>query len=221
MYQKRTHVGDLNIAGIDFSKPRRLFIDMDGTLCEWKKIKLDLTQEEALDKDLVWERVQEVLLSPDYFKNLAPQMNVVKAVRFLAKEGLVDCHILSCVMENTPVSTPQADKGAWLDRFLPEIDDSKRIFVPNGENKSSYVPCGASQEDFLLDDYTKNLREWNGTGIKLLNDVNNSNNTWKGSKISYSAPYMEIAEKILRVMYCNELVVDKKETLEGEYGGVL
>ena len=221
MYQKASHIGTLDITGIDFSKPRRLFIDMDGTLCEWKKIELDLTQEEALDKDLVWSKVQEVLLSPGYFKNLAPQMNVVKAVRFLAKEGLVDCHILSCVMEDTPVSTPQADKNAWLDRYLPEIDDAHRIFVPNGENKSNFVPNKTAPEDFLLDDYTKNLREWEGTGIKLLNDVNNSNNTWKGSKVAYNAPFIEIAEKILRIVYCDELIIDKKEAREEEYGGRL
>lgn len=191
--------------------PKRLFIDMDGTMCEWKKMELDLTQEESTDKDLVWEKVQEILLSPGYFRKLKPQMKVVNAVKFLIMNGMADCYVMSCVMDDTDVSSPLADKNAWLDKYLPEIDRDHRIFVPNGENKSLYVPGGIRPDDFLLDDYTKNLREWTGVGIKLLNDVNNSNNTWNGSKILYSAPSLEIATKMIRVMYYDELIIDKRD----------
>jgi hypothetical protein len=45
--------------------------------------------------------------------------------------------------------------------------------------------------------------------IKLLNDVNSSNETWKGSRISYDADPEEIVQHIYSITQVGSLIRDK------------
>ena len=65
-----------------------------------------------------------------------------------------------------------------------------------------------NSNDYLIDDYTKNLIDWKqsgGTGIKFLNGINHTNKTWQGllltndNSISHSLNYMfNKSESILK-----------------------
>ena len=57
------------------------------------------------------------------------------------------------------------------------------LLVTSGKTKSEYVKKKTGflyDSDILLDDFTENLRNWHGVGVKLLNPINNTNRSWMG-----------------------------------------
>lgn len=170
---------------------KRLFVDMDGTLAVFKKI------DEL-----------ETLYQKGYFLNLKQNENVVAAVRQIINSRIdIEVYILSAYLSDSKYALEE--KNAWLDRYLPEIDHKHRIFPPCGVNKREYVKGGITPEDYLLDDYTKNLREWDppGSAIKLLNGINHTKGTWQGEKIHYTTDSQSMAKMIIQIM-SNEIELD-------------
>ena len=41
--------------------------------------------------------------------------------------------------------------------------------------------------DILIDDFSKNLREWHGVAIKLMNGINGTKGTWCGYSVNGKA----------------------------------
>lgn len=147
----------------------RLFIDMDGTLAVFTPVD-----------------EMETLYQEGYFLNQKPHENVVEGVRLLMTEYKdIDVYILSSYLTDSKYALNE--KNEWLDRYLPEIDTKHRIFVPYGKNKADWIEGGIDKNDYLLDDYTKNLHAWaeKGSSIKLLNAINGSRGTWNGDKIRF------------------------------------
>lgn len=187
------------------NKPR-LFVDMDGTLAEWRNIVIDIENyEEIYD---VNEEINKLLTQPGYFYSLRPHINVVQAIRDIIKENNIEVYILSCHIPVNRKYFPLYEKNKWLDKYLPEIDEEHRIFVPDGEDKKRYVPNGVKKEDYLLDDYTNNLSKWemSGTGIKLLNDVNSSKGTWSGNQINFENDSKTIKVALNQIILSKEMI---------------
>ena len=141
---------------------KRVFIDMDGVLAEW----LESSIEEVTSKG--------------YFKNLPVIENVVEAVNLLIKREEFEIFILSSVFND---DHSISEKQVWLNNNgLTTISAKNRLFVPYGMTKSLYISkmMGLREDDVLLDDFTYNLKEWHGTGIKMLNGINGTNGTWNG-----------------------------------------
>ncbi len=162
----------------------RLFVDMDGTLAEFKPV-------DTLEK----------LYEEGYFLNLNPLENVVNSIKEMMRlYPEKEVYIMSAVLSDSPFAIKE--KNEWLDRYLPEIDQNHRIFTPCGEDKLSYVPGGAKETDYLLDDYTKNLIGWEppARGIKLLNGINHTNGTWKGCTLRFDKQSVKLARHIVAVM---------------------
>lgn len=162
---------------------KRLYIDMDGTLAEFRQV-------DTLEK----------LYEPGYFFNLKPQMNVVLAVKeIIRKEPDIEVFIMSSVLSDSKYALEEKNK--WIDFYLPEIDQAHRIFPPCGEDKKNYIP-EEKGHNFLLDDYTKNLTLWEPpyVGIKLLNNINNRHGTWKGEKVSYDMHPPLLAEQLVQII---------------------
>lgn len=163
---------------------KRLFVDMDGTLAEFKQV-------DTLEK----------LYEEGYFFHLKPQMNVVLAIKEMIKNPEIEVFIMSSVLSDSKYALDE--KNRWLDFYLPEIDEEHRIFPACGEDKKDYIPNQSfGGNDFLLDDYTHNLTLWEppGVGIKLLNDINNTHGTWKGKRVEYSLNPDKLYKKILEAM---------------------
>ena len=163
---------------------QRLLVDMDGTVCVFKEV-------DTLEK----------LYEEGYFLNLEQNENVVEAVkRIIASHPEIEVYIMSSVLSDSKYALKE--KNAWLDKYLPEIDHAHRIFPPCGDNKLDYVPDGIRTNDCLLDDYTHNLTLWEppAKGIKLLNGINHTHQTWKGSMVSYADSPEVLAENIIEVM---------------------
>lgn len=141
----------------------------------------------------------ETLYEKGYFLNLEPIRNVLEAVKIIARERAdIQVCILSSVLQDSKYALDE--KNAWLDRHLPEVQ--KRHFPVCGEDKRMAIPGGVTERDYLLDDYTKNLTSWEppAKGVKLLNGINHTNETWQGSRISASRNPRMLAESILAVM---------------------
>lgn len=157
---------------------KRLFIDMDGTLAEFHPVD-----------------TMETLYEQGYFAQLAPHENVVNGIKtFMRENPDAEVFILSSVLTDSPYA--QTEKNEWLDRYLPEIGMENRIFVPCGSAKNEFVPGGVCENDVLLDDYSKNLHEWPGQALKLMNGINGTKGSFQGEKISTEMSAAEFAGRL-------------------------
>ena len=198
--------------GVHITDRQRLFVDMDGTLAEFKTVD-----------------TLETLYEKDYFLHLKPNENVLGAIKQLIADNDIDVYILSAYLTDSRYALEE--KNAWLDKYLPELPQEKRLFVPCGTDKSVAVPGLIRPDDYLLDDYTKNLSEWEppARGIKLINGINHTNGTWQGDKIQFTHAPEELSSMISDVMkgwthfYEDRIVTDSvtmhstKNDNRGEY----
>lgn len=118
-----------------------LFLDMDGVLAEQRN-------------DLV-----NYMYDKNFFLSLPPVTNMIEVAKKLT-EQIYDVYILSTVVGNEYC---EKEKGLWLDKYLPEIKVSNRIFVPSGIEKSDFVrknvDIGENTVNVLIDDFTLNNEE--------------------------------------------------------------
>lgn len=164
----------------------RLFVDMDGTLAAWNP---DATY-------------QEHLLRRGYFRNLPAYTSVVQAIQHISRScSDIELYSLSSYITESPYAL--YEKNSWLEEFIPEIHPKCRIFCDYGESKAETVYEKTGQfscRDFLLDDYSLNLHDWQasgGQGIKLLNGINGTYGTWSGPTVSRFLEPVQIARNIL------------------------
>lgn len=167
---------------------RKLYVDMDGTLTEWKNASI------------------EEVTSPGWFRQASPADSVVSAIRrLISADNDVEVFILSAVFSD---DHSIQEKTEWLSFFLPEIDEQHILFVPYGEKKTDYVQ---EKNTFLLDDFSKNLYEWNGTGIKVYNGVNGTKGTWHGYSVHSSMSSEIMYTQLLGII--NAVVQSEKESV--------
>lgn len=174
-------------------KKPRLFVDIDGTLAVFKPVD-----------------TLETLYEKGYFLNLAPHENVVAAVKeIVTNHPEIEVNILSAYLTDSQYALQE--KNEWLDRYLPEIDQTHRIFVPCGSDKKEGIG-GIRSDDFLLDDYTHNLNEWQppARGIKLLNAINHTRGSWEHDRIRYDRTPTDLADGIISIMRDERRIFDEK-----------
>lgn len=168
----------------------RKFLDLDGTAAVFKPVD-----------------TLETLYEKGYFYNLEPNQNVVDAVNIIIKEHPeIEVFVMSAVLSDSKYALQE--KNQWIDKYLPGIDKEHRIFPPCGANKLDYIPGGVRETDLLMDDYTHNLTLWEppARGIKLLNGINHTRETWRGNRLRYDKPPEELAENIVDIAV-NGLIV--------------
>ena len=160
-----------------------LYVDMDGTIVKWVPMQTESEEE-----------VYDILKSRHYFLKLPPAHHALNAVKELLGWGL-KVKILTSYLSDSAYALDE--KRLWLNKYLPEVEERDRIYVPYGIPKAEYLGS-IGPNDVLLDDYTKNLREWEvagGTGIKFLNSLNHTRKTWSGAKVSWDSK--TLAEDIM------------------------
>lgn len=160
--------------GAFMSDKKKLFVDLDGTLAEFRRISSD-----------------EELLADGYYFNLRPMSQVIDMVKDIAVNNKddVDVYILSAYL--TESRTAYFDKLRWCKKYIPEIEPNHIVLLPCGLNKAEYIKETLPNVDhfgsfYLLDDYTKNLNQWHeagGIGIKLVNGINDTHKTWQGLRV--------------------------------------
>ena len=162
----------------------KLFVDFDGTIAEFKYVGAD------------------VYSAKGYSLTLKPHENVVNALKYIIRKGLMDVYIVSAVL---PYDHCVEDKNAWLDQYIPEIDKEHRIFTPIGANKAGYISAGKG--DIFLDDWNSNLSDMFLTSdaepVKLVNAVNDVHRSWKGARIWYNSDFDSIAMTLYGISLAN------------------
>lgn len=149
-----------------------LLVDMDGTLADLTGAVLDSDGNFHLD-------AMEMLLKDETaFIHLQPFQNMVDAIKMIIKEHPeVDVRILSTARKDDPPGIPR-QKNKWLEKHLPELSHEKRLFVSPEVSKNNILESlGSDKEIYLIDDYNKNLVEFNekgGHSIKCRNYYNGS-----------------------------------------------
>ncbi len=172
---------------------QRIFVDMDGTLAQFK----------TLD-------TLEPLFEKGYFEKLAPQQNVIDAVKEITQNHKdIEVYILSAYLSDSKYALDEKNK--WLDKYIPEVDAKHRIFCPCGVDKKDYVIGGIRNNDFLLDDYTANLNLWQppAKGIKILNGINNTKGSWQYDKLDFNKSPDILADNIVNIMHGKVSIKDE------------
>ena len=121
-----------------------------------------------------------------FFSSLKP-FKYIDIINELIKNEIVEVYVISA----SPNEQADLDKLAWLRTYLKELKETNICFCRIGTNKAKAIKeqlnIDIDNNCYLLDDYTKNLIEWNncnGIGIKRLTSLaNNKSKTWKGLAI--------------------------------------
>ena len=163
----------------------KIYFDMDGVLAEFQK-----------------EKSIEEVAQPGYFRTVKVMENMFKAFMELYNDPGFDVKVLSSVLHKTAAE----DKFAWLQTLLDnQIRREDCIFVPYGEKKSDYI-LNPSVHDVLIDDFSLNLHQWHGIGIKCLNGINGTKGSWNGYVVKSSAKPHIIRRTIVGIIYAEQAV---------------
>lgn len=144
---------------------RRLFLDLDGTLARFN----------------VRNAIKRYAEEKGFFARLLAYVGIEEVNKLANNRQLY-------VISASPNEQADKDKMTWLNKYLPNLPKENIIFCRNGENKAKIIENKLSlkidSNCLLLDDYTKNLREWEevgGIGVKRLTTCSdNSRKLWTG-----------------------------------------
>lgn len=148
----------------------KIFLDLDGTLARFN-VRNAL---ERFDKE------------KGFFSKLLAYKGI-EIVNELAKTNQL------FIISASPNKQADIDKMIWLEKYLPNIKKENVTICRLGENKAKVIEnkynITIDKTCFLLDDYTKNLVEWEnvgGIGIKRITKVaDNSRKVWKGQELKH------------------------------------
>lgn len=147
---------------------KKVFLDLDGTLAKFN-VRNAL---ERFDKEV------------GFFTKLGAYKGI-EVVNELAKTNQL------FIISASPNEQADKDKMVWIQKYLPNVSIDNITLCRIGQNKAQIIEEKYSikidNNCYLLDDYTKNLNEWEsfgGLGIKRLTSVaDNSRKLWKGLQI--------------------------------------
>ena len=120
----------------------KYYFDMDGCLAEYR-----------------WGTPFEALYNENYFYSLKPNESILTAAKrliILKEKYPIDVFSLSAVLSDH--ETALQEKIAWLDKYIPELDEEHRIFTTVGENKSDHIKIG--KDCVLIDDFSNNIKDF-------------------------------------------------------------
>jgi len=172
----------------------KIFWDFDGTLYEFiKGIGPDVYAQEGYSRGLN-------PVSP----SIVPALNALANTTDLNGEK-VEHYLLSAVMN---MSYVVEDKKWAIQHDGFPIKEENMIFVPYGGSKAEAIKTAGIEirkGDLFIDDYTPNLIDMSQlmTCVKMLNGINDTTGTWRGSRISAFSSPMTIVRDLLAISYAD------------------
>lgn len=148
----------------------KIFLDLDGTLARFN----------------VRNALKRFDNEVGFFANLLAYKGI-EVVNELSTTNQI--YIISA----SPNEQADKDKQFWLNKYLPNVRQENITLCRLGQNKAEIIQnkynITLNEQCYLLDDYTKNLNEWEsfgGIGIKRLTQVSdNSRKLWKGLELKH------------------------------------
>lgn len=171
---------------------KRYYIDMDGVIVKY-------------DRDgYIGENPRWLRSNGHYFRDLPPDRRMLafvdKLVEICRYTG-DELFVLTSLPAKGPIFNEQFhDKIVWLNKWLPAIDiDHILISVTTKRDAAELInDCVLTKDDILIDDYNKNLIDWekaNGTSVKYCNGINNPD-SFNGKKLRIASSITEALESI-------------------------
>lgn len=124
---------------------KKIFLDLDGTLARFNVRNALLRFEHE----------------KDFFANLLAYKGI-EEINELAKGGNV------FIISASPNMYADLDKRKWIQKYLYNVPKENIILCRIGQNKANIIEnklqIKIDKNCFLLDDYTKNLIEWEERG---------------------------------------------------------
>ena len=105
---------------------------------------------------------------------------------------------------------------------MPEIDKEHRIFTSLNVPKSEAIGHRLTDKDILIDDYNKNLLEWQkagGTSVKAKNNINHKGlhgELWKGDLIDITDTAESIVERMTKIIVSREKGIEENRYNEDD-----
>lgn len=120
-------------------KKHYIYCDMDGVLADFNG------QFNALER---------FRTEKGFFARLFPIVENLNALKVLISRKNCKVRILTA----SPNEQADKDKITWLENFLPELEKRDIIICRVGQRKVNFMK---TKKGVLLDDYGRNLKEWN------------------------------------------------------------
>ena len=120
-------------------KKHYIYCDMDGVLADFNG------QSNALER---------FRTEKGFFASLFPIVENLNALKVLISRKNCKVRILTA----SPNEQADKDKITWLENFLPELEKRDIIICRVGQRKVNFMK---TKKGVLLDDYGRNLKEWN------------------------------------------------------------
>ena len=115
----------------------------------------------------------ESMFEQGFFLNLEIMENVSATLEKLAKKGY-SVNILSACINSEHC---KKEKIEWIRQYLPFIPASNIYLCDVGVNKAEFI--GDVKNSLLVDDYWKNLVDWEKAGGIPIKKRSSSKNGWK------------------------------------------
>ena len=187
---------------------RRIYLDMDGVLVKYNRDAYTGTTPLYLQKNMHYFRD----LEPDRrMLAVADKINDYCSDRYVSDE----LYVMTSVSAASPMFNEHFhDKIIWLSKWMPYIDvDHIIISVTNKRDAAEYINGRSlTENDILIDDYNKNLKDWNAAGgcsIKYCNGINDPY-SFKAPERAYRTFEDYSANKIIHAInqYCRTRIAD-------------
>lgn len=145
-----------------------IYFDMDGVLSDFARGVKELLHLEPRDQEHSTAESDEELFGamrsyPHFYDSLEPIPGSIEIFEELYAEYGDRCRILSGIPKpRRGIVTAAEDKNSWVRRYLPE---GVIVHTVSRAEKKDFVH---DRNDILIDDYTKNISEWEtagGTGV--------------------------------------------------------
>lgn len=172
--------------------PKRYYIDMDGTL-----FKYDITAYTGDNPR--WLRKNE-----HYFRDLEPDRKMLEFVDKLYNQCRYsgdELFILTSLPMNSAIFNEHFhDKIVSLHKWCPCIDIEHILISVTSKNDAvEYIRDHTlTADDILIDDYMKNIRDWEkagGTAVKYCNGIN-SPTSFEGINLMHDEPVWTMFHKL-------------------------
>lgn len=165
------------------------YFDMDGVLVPYER--------EAYEGD------HPLFIQPQqhYFRWLSTDKLMVAFANYLLEKGKKVYVITSVKPDSVIFNEHLHDKYHWLDVNMPLLDRDNVFFcVTTKSDCASYIQSRKlSRRDVLVDDFNRNLVEWEksgGTAIKYLNGLN-SPESFSGYTVDHTLSFDALCESFI------------------------
>lgn len=172
---------------------KKYFFDADGVLFLYER-------DAYVGENPIWLQKNR-----HYFKNLEPDrkmMEIMDRLHNLCRYTGDEVYILTSLLYNGTIFNEHFhDKISSYHKWFPYIDID-HIIISTGSKRDAveYITNNPiSEDDILIDDYNKNLKEWDcagGTSIKYCNGINDPK-SFNGLRINENNEPVDVIMKTL------------------------